>query len=596
MSFKNYYNELKRRNVFKGALAYILFSWILIQVFSILLSTFEAPSYIMKIIVVLLLVSFPVWIIFSWVYEITPEGIKKTKNVHPEYSTVNKTNNRLNYIIIGALMIAIILLGVNAYATYNTNGASLKETQFLEQATSISKPEYVVKSVAVLAFSDMSPKNDQEYFSDGISEEILNYLAKNPELKVLSRTSSFYFKGKEATTTEIGEKLNVNYILEGSVRKAGEVLRITAQLINVKDGLHLWSETYDRKMNDIFAIQDEIAQEVTKNLEANLLNEKIKEANTEAYTKYLEAKNVYERYTKEGNVNALRLVKESIAIDASYAPAWLLQAKIIRYGYGYINSKELFDKDKIMPALQIALKLDSSYAIAYAYMGDYYVSLETDYVKARQNYQQALTLDSENAEVLRRVSNYPTISQEDRIKLLKKAIQIDPLDELNFLRLSSFYIYSREYKKALEAMDKYLLFSNYVPSDHAYRAEILALLGQQEEAMVEIEQETDDISKRYTRALIALIFKEKDSEKYVNSYKEKFASEYPYTVAQMYAYQNKKDSAYVWLQKAFDKKDINILAQFREDPYMDPLREDAQFKKFMSKVDFPEPLELNFIN
>lgn len=219
-----------------------------------------------------------------------------TKNVVPEHSITNKTSNRLNYVIIGSLVIAIALLTYSIASQKQVVSESNLESISEGASESLISNEIVTavataKSIAVLAFADMSPEKDQEYFSDGISEEILNLLAKVPDLKVISRTSSFSLKGKGLDIKEIGKKLHVNHVLEGSIRKSGNTFRITAQLINVTTGAHIWSETYDRNMEDIFKIQDEIATKVTQQLRVSLLGIPLTSttANTEAYKLYLQA-------------------------------------------------------------------------------------------------------------------------------------------------------------------------------------------------------------------------------------------------------------------------------------------------------------------
>ena len=222
MNWNNYWRELKRRNVIKAGLAYLIVAWLITQVLSIVLPTFEAPPSILKSVLIIILIGFPVWIVFSWIYEFTPDGIIKTTNIEPKNSMMPKTGSRLNKVIIFSLFLAVIVLVIDKF--YN------KPVQVLN---------YGDKSIAVLAFADMSPDKNHEYFSDGISEELLNILVKIPELKVISRTSSFSYKEKDLTATEIGKELKVSHILEGSIRKAGNTVRITAQLINTKDGSHV---------------------------------------------------------------------------------------------------------------------------------------------------------------------------------------------------------------------------------------------------------------------------------------------------------------------------------------------------------------------
>lgn len=309
---KWFIQELQRRNVIKSALAYLVVAWLLTQVMAILIPTFELPTTYLKNLILIMVVCFPLWVVFSWTYEITPEGLKKTRSVHPEESISGKTSNKLNYVIIAGLVIAIGFLVRNSI--YSTANAEIKE-EIVETATD--------KSIAVLAFADMSQEKDQEYFSDGISEEILNLLVKIPELKVISRTSSFSYKGKNVNIKQIGKELNVSHILEGSIRKSGNTFRITAQLIDVNTEAHIWSETYDRKMEDIFKVQDEIATRVTQQLKISLSDTALTStpADTEAYNLYLQAHQEDLLSTAENTTNAIQLAKESVAVDSTYAPA-----------------------------------------------------------------------------------------------------------------------------------------------------------------------------------------------------------------------------------------------------------------------------------
>ncbi|MCZ6826123.1 MAG: adenylyl cyclase, partial [Gammaproteobacteria bacterium] len=229
--------ELKRRNVFRMAVLYMVAAWLIMQVTEVLITLANLPHWIGPTIIWLLAIGFPISLIFSWFYELTPEGISLEKDIDPEQSITHVTGRRLDFIIISMLIAAVILF---AYDKWWTRGP----------------PE---KSIAVLPFMNMSDDPEQEYFSDGISEELLNVLAKIPGLRVVARSSSFQFKGENRDIIDIGQQLNVAHVLEGSVRRAGGQLRITAQLIDASNGFHLWSETYDRELVNIFAVQDEIA-------------------------------------------------------------------------------------------------------------------------------------------------------------------------------------------------------------------------------------------------------------------------------------------------------------------------------------------------
>ena len=248
---RRYIAELKRRNVIRAGVAYLVVAWLITQVISIVLPAFGAPPNFLKTALIILGIGFPIWLVFSWIYEFTPEGLKKTDEVRPEESISHETGSKLNRIIILSLLITIVVLVVDRFLNREAHVLDVGE-----------------KSIAVLAFADMSPNKDHEYFSDGISEELLNMLTRVQDLKVISRTSSFSYKGKNVTATEIGKELDVSHILEGSIRKAGNTVRVTAKLINTQNGEQEWSRTFDRDLDSIFKIQDDIAAEVLADLVA----------------------------------------------------------------------------------------------------------------------------------------------------------------------------------------------------------------------------------------------------------------------------------------------------------------------------------------
>src|SRR5215472_4561008 len=246
---KNFFAELKRRNVIRPAILYVGTVWALAQGISQIGPSVGAPVWATRWFLVAAGIGFPFWIALAWFYKFTPEGLKRESEIDPAESIKQHTRRKLDFAIIGALAVAVVLLLTDRFVLRHGVNETISET-----------------SIAVLPFVDMSQAKDQGYFSDGISEELLNLLAKIPQLKVAARTSSFSFKGKGVEIPEIARQLHVANVLEGSVRRSGEQVRITAQLIRAAEGYHLWSETYDRKMDDIFKIQDEIAGEVVKEL------------------------------------------------------------------------------------------------------------------------------------------------------------------------------------------------------------------------------------------------------------------------------------------------------------------------------------------
>jgi TolB-like protein len=281
MNFKKFLSELKRRNVFKVATTYAIAGWLIIQIVTAIDQPLSLPGWFATTIIVVVFIGFPIALIIAWAFELTPEeGIKKSEGLENTPAIHKSTGKKLNKLLITVLSLAVVFLVINRVFYVKVTGE-------VDTGTA---------SIAVLPFVDMSPQQDQSHFSDGLSEELLNVLAKVKDLKVAGRTSSFKYKGQNDDLVKIGSALRVDHILEGSVRKSGNSIRITAQLIKVADGFHMWSETYDRDYSaeNIFEIQDEISNEVLKELKVKLLGEaaasKIKKVitkNTEAYEAYL---------------------------------------------------------------------------------------------------------------------------------------------------------------------------------------------------------------------------------------------------------------------------------------------------------------------
>ncbi len=281
----SFFDELKRRNVFRVGIAYGITAWLLIQIADILLETFKAPDWTMQFIVVVLLIGFPLALFFAWAFELTPEGVKREKDIDRDESIAPSTGKKLDRVIILGLVVVIAVMGIERFwfagpGTGEPAAAPTRtamETGQADGAEPASTPELEVEadmhhqeSVAVLPFTAMSSGEDDEYFADGLTEEILNSLAGLPELLVTARTSSFHFKGKDLPIPEIAKTLGVDHVVEGSVRRSGERVRITAQLIRAEDGFHLWSDTYDRTLEDIFAVQENIAANIAETLDVVL--------------------------------------------------------------------------------------------------------------------------------------------------------------------------------------------------------------------------------------------------------------------------------------------------------------------------------------
>ena len=366
------WTELRRRNVVKVAVAYAIVGWLLVEVASVVLPTFKAPEWIMQVFTFLVIVGFPLALIFAWAFELTPEGIKREKDVDRSQSITHVTGRNIDYIIIAALVLA---LGFFAFDKFVLDPS--RDAELVQAATEARTSKMPDKSIAVLAFTDLSPEGDQEYFSDGISEELLNVLAKIPGLRVAARTSSFRFKGQNLDIIDIGHQLNVAYVLEGSVRKAGSQLRITAQLVDASNGFHLWSETYDRELANIFAVQDEISAAIVNalkehlGLEVEAVPRVIAAANTEAHAAYLRGRHLVVQRTRATIEGAVREFEKAIALDPGYALAHAELAIAIlllkRGSYGDLPVTEAVAS--AAPHAERAMALDPALAEAHAATG-----------------------------------------------------------------------------------------------------------------------------------------------------------------------------------------------------------------------------------
>ncbi|MGB5629203.1 MAG: hypothetical protein WBM57_07535, partial [Woeseiaceae bacterium] len=315
------FSELKRRNVVRVGIAYVVLGWVALQVGDVLFDMFETPAWVGKTLAALLLLGFPFACLFAWAFEMTPEGIKKTAEVDRSDSVTHSTGRKLNFIIIAALAVAV------GYFLWERQGLVAPDAQLAES---------IDRSIAVLPFVNMSSDREQEWFADGLTEEILNALARTPDLLVASRTSSFQFKGQNTDISEIAKSLGVAHVLEGSVRRGGDRLRVTAQLIRAYDGFHLWSETFDRAPEDVIAIQEDVAFEIANALDTAMDPEALKRmvsagtASVTAYEAFLQGLANEGRSGSTGDpvdwAAAMEGFVRATEIDPMFADAWYHQA------------------------------------------------------------------------------------------------------------------------------------------------------------------------------------------------------------------------------------------------------------------------------
>jgi TolB-like protein len=468
-----FFAELKRRNVFKVGAAYGVMAWLLAQGLDLFLENFGAPAWVIKTVLLLLVAGFPLALFFAWAFELTPEGIKKEKDVDRSQSITHQTGRKLDFLIIGILVVALGYFAFDKFEKGSEKGSepfssadsSAGEGEAEKRALTPfqTPPAPPAKSIAVLPFVNMSDDAGNEYFSDGISEEILNALAQVPELQVAGRTSSFAFKGNNEDLRKIGEALGVSHILEGSVRKSGTKVRITAQLIRVDNGFHLWSESYDRELTDVFAIQDEIANAILVQLKAHLVEGApqvvaTKRTNTEAYDLYLLAKQrMYER-SRLPLEAAAEMLDRAIAIDPGYAPAYaqrgIVTDLLSETEYGAIPKAQVLTQSKQF--VDQALKLDPELAEGWAALGLYYQNLPGGTEQSIAALEKALSINPNLIEAANWLGNaYNDNGQPAKnLTVLEDLIRRDPLFKPAVGNLTFLYIQMGQRDKAQALIEK----------------------------------------------------------------------------------------------------------------------------------------------
>ena len=464
MNLRHFVKEIQRRNVFRVATAYGIAGWLIIQVADTIAPQLGFPAWIPSFVTVLVLTGFPIALILAWAFELTPEGYKKTKTVPRIQDQKARTGRRLNRIIISVLALALLFV--------------LIERIFLAPR-SYTAPAAGEASIAVLPFADLSPNGDQEYFSDGLSEELLNTLAGVEALKVAGRTSSFKFKGKGENLTLIGTELNVDHILEGSVRKAGNRIRVTTQLIRVANGYHLWSETYDRELTttNIFEIQEDISRRVIQELKAKLLpaeSERIAKIPTqdlEAYQFYLAGTQLIASRQPEDLLTAIDKFRTATAIDPEFAEAYALLART--YGllnlYGDLPPTEM--KILMRENIDKAFLNDTPSGQAYSALGFLY-QRSGDNLNARAAYQKAIELMPNDADAFNGMGiTYEFLDRDKLDYYLQRAYEIDPLNAPTAANYAGALLDRNAVAEAIDVVNRLLRYYPDYSGAHLRKAE-----------------------------------------------------------------------------------------------------------------------------
>jgi len=598
VNFKSFFAELKRRNVYKVAVAYAVVAWLLIQAASIFFPAFDAPPWVMKIFIIVIILGFPVALIFSWAFEITPEGIKLESEIEPNKSIKRGTGRK---IIAVTIALAVVAAGLFVYqlvrskSTITPRSASVQLRRDGQSEAATAAPN---KSIAVLPFVNMSADKNDEYLSDGMTEELINVLAKVPGLCVPGRTSCFAFKGKNEQDIfrKVGDELHVGTVLEGSVRKAGEKLRVTAQLINVSDGYHLWSKDYDGDVKDILNFQSNVAEQVVQALQVQLGTEaaralsKKPTENAEAYRLYLLGRYHFAKFTRAGWTNAIHYFEQALQIDPAYTLAYCGLADT----YGWAGGQTLPGREawaKEMEFARKALALDPNLAEAHLSMGTALYSVLGPHA-SKKELDRAVELNPNLALAYDQYGwTFAEIGRfDDAIAAEKKALELDPLNTFLNTNLAFFLYWARRYEEATAQIRKTLELDPNNAFAHSILGWCLIGKGNKTEARAEFQRATtlDDLPW-YVSSLgyaCAVSGDRAKAEQILQDLEELSKQRYvsPANRAAVYLGLGEKEKALDWLEKAYEDRDP-IFWWIDGDQLYDSVRNEPRFQALVQKID-----------
>ena len=594
----NFFAELKRRNVYKVAVAYAVVAWLLLQAASIFFPAFDAPPWVMKIFIIVIILGFPVALIFSWAFEITPEGIKLESEIEPNKSIKRGTGRK---IVAVTIALAVIAAGLFVYqlvrskSTITPRSASAQLRRDGQSEAATAAPN---KSIAVLPFVNMSADKNDEYLSDGMTEELINVLAKVPGLRVPGRTSCFAFKGKNEQDIfrKVGDELHVGTVLEGSVRKAGDKLRVTAQLINVSDGYHLWSKDYDGDVKDILNFQSNVAEQVVQALQVQLGTEaaralsKKPTENAEAYRLYLLGRYHFAKFTRAGWTNAIHYFEQALQIDPAYTLAYCGLADT----YGWAGGQTLPGREawaKEMEFARKALALDPNLAEAHLSMGTALYSVLGPHA-SKKELDRAVEL---NPNLALAYDQYGWTFAEmgrfdDAIVAEKKALELDPLNTFLNTDLAFFLYWARRYEEATTQIRKTLELDPNNAFAHSILGWCLIWKGSKTEARAEFQRATtlDDLPW-YVSSLgyaCAVSGDRAKAEQILQDLEELSKQRYvsPANRAAVYLGLGEKEKALDWLEKAYEDRDPTFW-WIDGDQLYDSVRNEPRFQALVQKID-----------
>ena len=582
----NFFAELKRRNVYKVAVAYIVAGWALSQGIAQVLPVFDIPNLVIRLIVLLIIVGLPVALILAWMFEMTPEGIKRTATADAMPAAARSKKHTWIYVVVIAGLFSIGLFFLGRYTASRTAEDGRPGGPSLPQ-----------KSIAVLPFDNLSRDPDNAYFAEGVQDEILTRLAKVADLKVISRTSTQHFKSAPENLPQIAKQLGVTNILEGSVQKAADQVRVNVQLINAITDAHVWADTYDRKLTDIFAVESEIAKNIAETLQARLSGSektsiaKTPTVNPEAYELYLKGRFFWNKRTGTDLRKAIDYFNQAIAKDPNYALAYvgLADSYLLLSSYAAVSPAESLPPAR--SALKKALELDDSLAEAHASFG-LLTTLELDLHRALDELKRAVELKPNYATAHHWLAlAHLTLAQFDSaISEAKRAIELDPLSLVINADTSWIYFSARRYDEAEAQVRKTLEIGPQFFLAHYYLGEVLQFKAHLSEAIAEFQKAFELNNDPYSLAMLGQAYgrngQRDEAQKILARLNEEAKSHYvaPYALALVQIALGDKDRAIEELERAYAQGETNYLFAIKVDPMLDDLRGDPRFEALADKI------------
>jgi TolB-like protein/Tfp pilus assembly protein PilF len=577
-------------------------AWVLLQVGDLLFGALGVPPWGLKLLLGMLLLGFPMALVFAWVYELTPEGLKREREIEPGASVTHQTAGKLNVLIAVLLVVAIVLVVADRFFPHGSptepgagGAGTTAPAAAKEDATSVEHQHVAEASIAVLPFVNMSDDKANEYFSDGLTEELLNVLANVPGLRVIARTSSFSYKGKEVKIADVARDLNVDNVLEGSVRKSGNRVRITTQLIRSADSSHLWSQTYDRDLNDIFAVQDEISNEVVDALKLRLLKPSaVAELGgtqvSAAYEAYLRGRAA--RHEGEGEDTlraALAAFDEAIRLDPGYARAYAGKADALAtsasnaylpYDSGFLDSRR-----NVEHALELAPDLPEALLV----LSFIQLNVDADPRAATASAERALDLNPGSYDAQFYYSGLESsFGGHDRaIAAARKAVELDPIAPGAYVGLSNVLYFARQYGESESAIRHAMSLAPSRPGGHYYLGLVLLMQGRNDEALAECNQESIGWQRMTCRGLTyARMGNAELTRSEIRDLQKDGGDAASYQFAQMYSLLGDHDEAFRWFAVGRRIHDPGLMGQVYVDPMIDGLRSDPRYDALIQQLGF----------